>query len=58
MTAIDLRKQRVLGTNPRAIEQINFTENLDQAENTAILFIIKEAKKTIPDFSQGTVRVL
>ena len=41
-----------------AIQQINFTSDLDQAGQTAMYFIIEEAKKTVLDFSQGTVRVL
>ena len=56
--AIDLSKQQALDADPNAIRQINFTGNLDRAGNTTILFIIEEAKKTILDFSQGTVRVL
>ena len=43
---------------PRAIEQINFTANLDRAGNTRVYFIPEEAKETILDFSQGTVKVL
>ena len=39
------------------MEQINFTGNLDTAEQT-MFFIIEEAKETILDFSQGTVKVL
>ena len=58
MTAIDLSKQHVLDAGPRAIQQINFTANLDRAENTTMLFIIEEAKETVLDFSQGTVKVL
>ena len=34
MIAIDLSKQQVLDADPRAIEQINFTANLDTAGNT------------------------
>ena len=30
MIAIDLRKQQALDTDPRAIQQINFTANLDR----------------------------
>ena len=33
MIAIDLSKQEALDADPRAIEQINFTRNLDRAEN-------------------------
>ena len=40
------------------MQQINFTRNLDQDGNTAMFFIIEEAKETILDFSQGIVRVL
>ena len=58
MIAIDLSKQQVLDADPRAIQQINFTANLDRAGNTTMFFIIKEAKETILDFSQGTAKVL
>ena len=58
MIAIDLSKQQALDADPRAIQQINFTANLDRAENTTMLFIIEEAKETVLDFSQGTVKVL
>ena len=42
--AIDLRKQQALGADPRAIQQINLTENLDKAGNTRIYFILEKAK--------------
>ena len=58
MIAVDLSKQQALDTNPRAIQQINFTANLDRAGNTRVYFILEEAKETILDFSQGTVKVL
>ena len=58
MIAVDLNKQQVLDADPRAIQQINFTANLDRAGNTRVYFILEEAKETIPDFSQGTVKVL
>ena len=47
MTAIDLNKQQALDADPRAIQQINFTANLDRAGNTGIYFILQEAKETI-----------
>ena len=56
--AIDLSKQEALDADPKVIQQITFTENLDRAEAAAMLFIIKEAKETKLDFSKGTVRVL
>ena len=58
MIAVDLSKQQALDAHPRAIQQINFTANLDRAGNTSVYFILEEAKKTILDFSQGTVKVL
>ena len=57
MIAIDLRRQQALDADPRAIQQINFTANLDRA-NTKIYFILEEAKETIFEFSQGTVKIL
>ena len=58
MIAIDLSKQQVLDADPRAIQQINFTSNLDRAGNTTMFFVIGEAKETVLDFSQITVKVL
>ena len=58
MNAIDLSKQQTLDSDHKAIQQINFTANLDRAGNTRIFFIIEEAKVTVLDFSQGTVKVL
>ena len=58
MIAVDLSKQQALDADPRAIQQINFTANLDRAGNTRVYFILEEPKETILDFSQGTVKVL
>ena len=46
MIAIDLSRQNELDADPRAIQQINFTANLDRAGNTTIFFITEEANKT------------
>ena len=56
--AVDLSKQQALDADPIAIQQINFTANLDRAGNTRIYFILEEAKETILNFPQGTVKVL
>ena len=56
--AVDLSKQQAVDADIRAIQQINFTANLDRAGNTRVYFILEEAKETILDFSQGTVKVL
>ena len=58
MIAVDLSKQQALDGDPRAIQQINFPANPDRAGNTRVYFILEEAKETILDFSQGTVKVL
>ena len=58
MIAVDLSKQKALDFDPRAIQQINFTANLDRAGNTRVYFILEEVKETVLDFSQGTVKVL
>ena len=58
LIAIDLSKQQALDDDPRAIQQINFTTNLDKAGNTTMFFIIEQAKKTVFEFSQATVKVL
>ena len=56
MIAIDLSKQKALNADLKAIQQINFTRNLNQ--QAKILFITKEVKETALDFSQGIVNVL
>ena len=48
MIARDLSKQQALNADPRAIQQINFTANLDRAGDRTMFFIIEE----------GTVKVL
>ena len=58
LIAIDLSKQQVLDTGPKAIQQINLTKNLSGVNNRIIFFIIEEAKETVSDFSKGTVKVL
>ena len=58
MIAIDLSKQQTLDADQKAIQQINFTANLNRQGNTTMFFIIEEAKETVLDFSQRTVKVL
>ena len=58
LIAIDLSKQQKLDADPKAIQQINFTGNLDRAEGLTMFFIIEEAKETVLDFSKETVKVL
>ena len=47
MIVIDLSKQQALDADPKAIQQINFTANLDREGNTRLYFILEEAKKKI-----------
>ena len=58
LIAIDLSKQQAFDADPRAIQKINFTVNLERANGARMFFIIKQAEETILDFSQGTVKVL
>ena len=60
MITINLSKQQALDADPKAIQQIKFTGNLawNPFENTTIFFIKEEAKETVIEFSQGTVKVL
>ena len=58
MIVVDVSKQKALDADPKAIQQINFTTNLDRAGNTRFYFILEEAKETVFEFSQGTVKVL
>ena len=51
LIAIDLSKQRALDADPRAIQQISFTENLEREGNITIFFIIEKAKETVFQFS-------
>ena len=45
MIARDLCKQQALDVDPKEIQQINFTANLDQPENIIMFFIIEKQKK-------------
>ena len=63
MIAIALSEHQTLDADPKATQQINFTENLNQSEdvnnnNTRMFFIIEDAKETVSGFSQRTVNVL
>ena len=55
MIAIDLSKQKALDADPKALQQINFTGNLEN--NIIIFFIIEKANETLLGFSQGTIKM-
>ena len=57
LIATYLSKKQLLHAN----QQINVTGNLDRAESTEsteVFFLLDQARETILDFSQETVRVL
>ena len=56
--AIYSSKQQALDADPKAIQQINFTANLARAGNTRIYFVLEEAKETVFELSQRTVKAL
>ena len=58
MIAVHLSRQRVLDPDHRKVQQINFTANLDRAEDTRVYFILEESKESKLNFAQGTVKVL
>ena len=58
MIVINLSKQRVLDADPKGIQQINLTANLDRNGNTTMFFITEEAKETVLEFLKGNVKVL
>ena len=47
MITIDLSRQNELDVDPRAMQQINFTANLDGAGNTTVFFIVEEGKERV-----------
>ena len=55
MIEIDLSKQKALNADPKAIQQTNFSGRLQN--QSTIFLIIEEARETVLDFSQGTVKV-
>lgn len=54
LIVIDRNKQQALDGDPKVIQQINFTTNLDCSAGAKTFFIIEEIKGTILDFLQGT----
>ena len=45
MIAVDISIQKALDPDPTAIQQINFTANLDRAGRTRIYFNLEESKE-------------
>ena len=45
LIVIDSSKQHALDADPKSMQQINLTGNLERARNTTIFFITKKSKK-------------
>ena len=54
---MDLSKQQKLDADPKAIQQVNFTRNLNREEDETMFLIIDEAKETVLDSSKGTANL-
>ena len=55
LVAVDLSKQKKLGTDPRAIQQIEFKYML--GTNSTSYWVLENSKETILEFYKGTVKV-
>ena len=51
MIAVDLSRQQALDPDPRKIQQINFTANLDRVGDKRVYFILEESKETNLNFA-------
>ena len=52
MKVTDLGNEQELDTDPKAIQQLNFCENLHLAGNAKMFFIFEELKETVLDISK------
>ena len=53
----DLSKQKALDADPKAIQQIIFTGQVDD-EALTVFYILEQSKETKLEFSKGTTKVL
>ena len=61
LIAADLRKQKALDADSRALQQIIFNGQIKSiVANTSVIiyYILKQSKETILKFSKGTTKVL
>ena len=58
MISVDLSKRQALDADPREIQQIYFTGNLDRLGNAIMFLSYEEAKETVLEISQQIVKVL
>ena len=52
---VDLSKQKELGADPRAIQQIEFKYMV--GTNSTIYWVLEKSKETILEFYKGSVKV-
>ena len=57
LVAMNLSKQQKLDADPKAIQQVIFTRNLNREEDAKMFLIIDEAKETVLDSSKGTAKL-
>ena len=55
MIVVDLSKQQGLDADPKAMQQINFTANVNRAGNTRIYFILEEVKEAVLEFCECVI---
>ena len=58
---VDLRKQKALDVDSKAIQEIIFTGKIKATEadtRVIIYYILEKSKETIPEFAKGTIKVL
>ena len=53
----NLSKQQKLDADPKAIQQVIFTRNLNREEDAKMFLIIDEAKEIVLDSSKGTAKL-
>ena len=59
LIAADLRKQKALDADSRAMQQIIFTGKIKATVASVVIFyILEKSKETILEFSKGTTKVL
>ena len=58
LIAIALSKQKKLYADPKVIQQINFTGNLDRPVDATLFFIIEQSEETVLNFSKGIIKIL
>ena len=60
LTAVDLSKQKALGADTRAIQQVVFQAVVEGNDGTKIRLytILEQSKETMLEFSKGTAKVL